>query len=128
MATLAELEEQYDRLQREHMDAEVMASRIAKEHGLTQEQTFLLPTLPYELLDDESMRGFQAECQERKGSLPPEVRAALIRAGELSEVVSEMQQNLAPAMLADGKTMEQIAERLNLPVGTVRAIIQVTGG
>ena len=136
MMEIAELEQRLQRLQGQLIDALAHASRLAKDYGLTPEQSYLLPAIDSTILADndpafrdsnEDMRKLDAEHRRKMELLPPDVRAARVLSLELNEMVCDVQIELALALAKSGQTIKRIAERLGTTTDLISEMLWVGG-
>jgi hypothetical protein len=107
-----EVEEKYDDLQTQFSDATHDLTQVAQDHGVSIAQVF-------------SNRDTNEERQSKLESLPPEVRAAIRRQDELSNLAYGAAKNLARALAGRGESLESIAVRLGTTAASVKDMLAV---
>lgn len=118
---LEKLEGRFRRLQDHYNAALNHAVCVARAHGFSEEESCVYRTIP---MARENRSGRQMVVASRKirDSRPPDVRASWAKANELSELFENVKRDLVRALLKQGQTPKQVAERLGIPVEQVQSI------
>jgi hypothetical protein len=97
--------------------------RIRKEHGMSLNDVFVLPAIPPEMIEaSPELRAVAAERGRKLNALPVDVRAAVVRADEIGDLLLDAQTQLAFILLEQGRPIAEIATQTGLNEDDVSAL------
>ena len=97
--------------------------RIRKEHGMSLNDVFVLPEIPPEMIEaSPELRAVAAERGRKLNALPVDVRAAVVRADEIGDLLLDAQTQLAFILLEQGRPIAEIATQTGLNEDDVSAL------
>ncbi len=112
---VSELEQRVGELNDQLTAAYDDLDRIRKEHGLTLEDVFVLPEVPPEMIEaSPEMRALAEEHARKLKALPNDIRAAVVRANEIGDVLLDAQTQFAFIVLRQRRPIDEIAARTGL--------------
>jgi hypothetical protein len=120
---VSELEQRVGELNERLTRAYDDLDQVRKEHGLSPDDVFVLPTVPPEMIDaSPELRAVAEERARKLKVLPVDVQTAVARTGDIGDLLLDAQVQLAFILLQERQPIAEIATRTGLNEGDVSAL------